>query len=195
MEGVAPWQERGTRNKSRLVQQRLLKDEQGCCWTEQPRADQVIKGGKSPLSRTISHGKEQAMETVAVVIPTLNEERSIGTVIDSVPVVDLLQSELETAVYVSRGSTDATRKIATRKGAHIIFDEGNGKAAAIRAAFEENAAVVLLNRTEEPLINLFGFLSERLLKRRYEKHVDARLNSRSIFFTTCSEKRRALPCC
>ena len=28
------------------------------------------------------------METVAVVIPTLNEERSIGTVIDSVPVAD-----------------------------------------------------------------------------------------------------------
>jgi glycosyltransferase involved in cell wall biosynthesis len=40
------------------------------------------------------------METVAVVIPTLNEARSIGKVIDCVPVADLLQNGLETTVYV-----------------------------------------------------------------------------------------------
>ena len=45
----------------------------------------------------------EAMETVAVVIPTLNEEHAIGKVIDDVPVADLLQNGLETAVYVIDG--------------------------------------------------------------------------------------------
>jgi len=77
------------------------------------------------------------MERVAVVIPTLNEERAIGDVIERIPVSDLLKDGFETTPYVVDGhSTDATREIATRKGAHIIFDEGKGKGAAVRAAFE-----------------------------------------------------------
>jgi hypothetical protein len=39
----------------------------------------------------------KAMETVAVVIPTLNEERPIGKVIDDVPVADLFQNGLKMA--------------------------------------------------------------------------------------------------
>jgi hypothetical protein len=42
----------------------------------------------------------EAMEPSAVVIPTLNEERSIGKVIDDVPVADLLKNGLKTAVCV-----------------------------------------------------------------------------------------------
>jgi len=77
------------------------------------------------------------MESVAVVIPTLNEERAIADVIERIPVSDLLKDGFETKLYVVDGrSTDTTREIATRKGAHIIFDEGKGKGAAIRAAFE-----------------------------------------------------------
>ena len=77
------------------------------------------------------------MESVAVVIPTLNEERAVGSVIERIPVSDLLKDGFETTPYVVDGcSTDATLEIATRKGAHIIFDEGKGKGAAIRAAFE-----------------------------------------------------------
>jgi dolichol-phosphate mannosyltransferase len=77
------------------------------------------------------------MESVAVVIPTLNEERAIGSVIEGIPVSDLLKDGFETTPYVVDGhSTDATLEIATRKGAHIIFDEGKGKGAAVCAAFE-----------------------------------------------------------
>jgi len=76
------------------------------------------------------------MESLAIVIPTLNEERAIGDVIERIPVSDLLKDGFETTPYVVDGhSTDATREIATRKGAHIIFDEGKGKGAAVRAAF------------------------------------------------------------
>jgi dolichol-phosphate mannosyltransferase len=76
------------------------------------------------------------METVAVVIPTLNEERSIGKVIEGVPVADLLQSGLETSVYVIDGkSTDHTREIAVEKGATIILEERKGKGVAVQTAF------------------------------------------------------------
>jgi glycosyltransferase involved in cell wall biosynthesis len=87
------------------------------------------------MPRTISHGQE-AKETVAVVIPTLNEERSIGTVIGGVPVADLLQNGFKTAVYVIDGrSTDNTREIAVEKGAQVITERRRGKGAAIQTAF------------------------------------------------------------
>ena len=81
------------------------------------------------------------MESVAVVIPTLNEARSIGKVIDGVPVADLLQNGLETAVYVIDGkSTDNTREIAVEKGATIILEERKGKGSAIQKAFKSITA-------------------------------------------------------
>jgi dolichol-phosphate mannosyltransferase len=80
--------------------------------------------------------ESEAKESVAIVIPTLNEERSIGAVIDGVPVADLLQSGLETIVYVIDGkSTDHTREIAVEKGAQIITEQRSGKGTAIRTAF------------------------------------------------------------
>jgi glycosyltransferase involved in cell wall biosynthesis len=81
------------------------------------------------------------METVAIIIPTLNEERSIGKVIDGVPVADLLKNGFETAVYVIDGqSTDNTREIAVEKGAQLIVEEQEGKGAAIQTAFKSITA-------------------------------------------------------
>jgi dolichol-phosphate mannosyltransferase len=75
--------------------------------------------------------------TVAVIIPTLNEERSIGKVIDDVPVANLLENGLKTVVYVIDGqSADNTRQIAVEKGAQIILEERKGKGAAIQKAFK-----------------------------------------------------------
>ena len=89
------------------------------------------------MLRTIPHDGDEATETVAVVIPTLNEERSIGRVIDDVPVADLLKKGLETAVYVIDGrSSDNTREIAVEKGATIILEERQGKGSAIQTAFK-----------------------------------------------------------
>jgi dolichol-phosphate hexosyltransferase len=81
------------------------------------------------------------MDTVAVIIPTLNEERSIGKVIDSVPIADLLKNGLETALYVIDGqSTDNTREIALEKGALLILEERQGKGQAIQTAFKSITA-------------------------------------------------------
>jgi len=54
------------------------------------------------------------METVSVVIRTLNEGRSIGTVIDSVPAADLLQSGLETVVIDGQSTEISYRARADR---------------------------------------------------------------------------------
>jgi glycosyltransferase involved in cell wall biosynthesis len=83
----------------------------------------------------------EAMGTVAVIIPTLNEERSIGKVIDDVPVADLLENGLETAVYVTDGqSIDNTRGIAVEKGVQVILADGKGKGSAIQLAFKSITA-------------------------------------------------------
>jgi dolichol-phosphate mannosyltransferase len=90
------------------------------------------------MQRTLLHDQrtDEATETVAVVIPTLNEERSIGTVIDDVPVGDLLKNGLKTAVYVIDGrSVDHTRDIAVQKGAQIIAEKRRGKGVALQTAF------------------------------------------------------------
>jgi glycosyltransferase involved in cell wall biosynthesis len=76
------------------------------------------------------------MESVAVVIPTLNEERSIGKVIDGVPVGDLLKNGFKTAVYVIDGlSVDHTRDIAVQEGAQVITEQRLGKGLALQTAF------------------------------------------------------------
>jgi glycosyltransferase involved in cell wall biosynthesis len=83
----------------------------------------------------------EAMESVAIIIPTLNEGLSIGKVIDGVPVANLLQNGLETSVYVIDGiSTDNTREIAVEKGATIILEERAGKGRAIQTAFKSITA-------------------------------------------------------
>jgi glycosyltransferase involved in cell wall biosynthesis len=74
------------------------------------------------MAGTTSHDQRagEATETVAIIIPTFNEERSIGTVIDGVPVADLLQNGLKTVVYVVDGrSVDHTRDIAVQNGARV----------------------------------------------------------------------------
>jgi dolichol-phosphate mannosyltransferase len=81
------------------------------------------------------------MDTVAIVIPTLNEEHSIGKVIDEVPVADLSQNGFEAVVYVIDGqSTDKTREIAVEKGAQVILEERQGKGSAIQTAFKSITA-------------------------------------------------------
>ena len=82
------------------------------------------------------------METVAVVIPTLNEERSIGKVIDDVPVADLLKNGLKTTMYVIDGrSNDNTRELAVEKGAQLMLEAHERKGSDIQTAFKSINAV------------------------------------------------------
>jgi len=100
--------------------------------------DEQIARSKRPMQQRILHDPctDEPMETVAVVIPTLNEERSISAVIEDVPVNDLRKNGFKTAVYVIDGrSVDHTRDIAVQKGAQIISEQRRGKGAALQTAF------------------------------------------------------------
>ncbi|MGZ4904166.1 MAG: glycosyltransferase family 2 protein [Halobacteriota archaeon] len=77
-----------------------------------------------------------AKPTVAVLIPTLNEEATIGDVIGRIPIEQLASEGYETAVYVIDGdSRDGTQRRAREKGATVVPANRSGKGAAIQQAF------------------------------------------------------------
>ena len=77
------------------------------------------------------------MKKVSVILPALNEEKTIGETID-----EILRTDMETSGYdveilvVNNGSIDKTRAIAEKKGAVIITEPRKGKGNAIRRALE-----------------------------------------------------------
>ncbi len=71
-----------------------------------------------------------------MMLPALNEEGSIGEVIDDIPFSTLHDHGYDTvAVVVDGNSTDRTLEIARRKGAEIIVQKGKGKGLGVRQAF------------------------------------------------------------
>lgn len=75
---------------------------------------------------------------ICIIIPTLNEESSIGKVIDEIPRKPLEDSGYTVDVVVVDGlSTDQTVQIAKGKGARILYETRTGKARAIRTALEK----------------------------------------------------------
>jgi len=73
------------------------------------------------------------MDDVVVVIPTLNEERAIGLVIEELLAQGLSKGQI---VVVDGRSSDRTREIARRKGVKVIIQRGRGKADAIATAVD-----------------------------------------------------------
>jgi dolichol-phosphate mannosyltransferase len=72
---------------------------------------------------------------IVVMIPALNEEGSIGSVIDDIPREELMQRGFEVRVVVVDGqSTDHTLDIAREKGAYILVQKGRGKGVGVRQA-------------------------------------------------------------
>ncbi|HXX91531.1 MAG TPA: glycosyltransferase family 2 protein [Acidimicrobiales bacterium] len=73
---------------------------------------------------------------VAVVIPCLNEARSIVAVLEKMPVKELAHDELELEVLViDNGSTDDTAELARRAGAQVVHEAAPGKGNALRTGF------------------------------------------------------------
>jgi len=73
---------------------------------------------------------------VAVLIPTLNEEATIGRVIDRIPVHALSNDGYDTTSYVIDGdSEDRTQQKALEKGAVVLPVTQPGKGAAMQHAF------------------------------------------------------------
>lgn len=101
------------------------------------------------------------MNSVSILIPTLNEETAISKIIRE------FKHEGFTNILVMDGnSTDNTRDIAEREGAKVVIQRGKGKGSAIKQAFEilESDIVVIIDgdgtysptearRLIEPIIN------------------------------------------
>lgn len=78
----------------------------------------------------------------AVVIPALNEERSIGIVVSS------MINHVDTIVVVDNGSTDRTEDVARSAGARVVVQHKRGYGAACLRGIEEL-------RSDPPYIVLF----------------------------------------
>lgn len=82
------------------------------------------------------HMDGMAQKRVAIILPALNEEETVGRVIDEIP-----REEIEGSGYgvevvvVDNDSTDRTREIAQAKGATVLVEPRRGKGWAVRAAF------------------------------------------------------------
>ena len=74
---------------------------------------------------------------ICVILPALNEESTIGLVIEEIPRAELEKKGYQTdIVVVNNGSTDKTAEIAAASGAHVIEEPRRGKGMALRAGFE-----------------------------------------------------------
>lgn len=74
---------------------------------------------------------------ISIILPALNEEPTIGKVIDEIPWQALEREGYQIEVLVvDGGSRDRTREIAQGKGAQVITEPRRGKGRAMRTALE-----------------------------------------------------------
>lgn len=80
-------------------------------------------------------------KTVCVILPALNEEQTIGKVIDEIPRATLADQGYHVEILVVDGnSSDRTVEIAKDRGASVISEPRRGKARAMRTGFEATNA-------------------------------------------------------
>lgn len=73
-----------------------------------------------------------------IILPTLDEEETIGKVIDEIPRAILKGKGYQVKVLIVDGdSTDLTRQIAQERDAEVIIEPRRGKGRAMRTAFEQ----------------------------------------------------------
>ncbi len=76
-------------------------------------------------------------EVICVILPTLNEELTVGKVIDEIPRQALEKEGFEVDILVVDGnSEDETRRIAEEKGAIVTIELRRGKGRAVRTLLD-----------------------------------------------------------
>jgi glycosyltransferase involved in cell wall biosynthesis len=96
-----------------------------------------LRSGQS--DRTTIFGKDTKIE---IIIPTLNEERTLGKLIENIrsSVLPLKASTL----VIDGGSTDSTLDICERENVRYIIQKGKGKGSAMREAVEQSDADIVV---------------------------------------------------
>jgi dolichol-phosphate mannosyltransferase len=80
-----------------------------------------------PTERAATYFKDD----VTVVIPTLNEEKAIGKVIQ-----EIREQGFKNILVVDGYSSDQTAEIARKAGARVVYQSGNGKGMAVKTGIE-----------------------------------------------------------
>ncbi len=116
-------------------------------------------------------------KTVCVILPALNEEETIGKVIEEIPRDVLEQKGYRVNVLVVDGnSTDLTREVAHDVGAEVIIEARPGKGRAMKTAFRHVRAdfVVMLDADYTyPATHIPDLLS--VLQQGYDVVIGSRL--------------------
>src|SRR5213594_2066553 len=101
-----------------------------------------IFGGSRPLIDDREPGGHLApggvrTRSIVVLLPTLNEEMAVGSVIERVPMEPLKRAGYDVYVWVVDGqSVDATPEVAKDRGASIYVQSGEGKGNGVRQALD-----------------------------------------------------------
>lgn len=78
---------------------------------------------------------------ISVIIPTLNEEDSIGHVLDKIPRTKEFEWEI---IIVDGNSKDRTREIAAAKGAKVILEKRKGYGRAYKTGFQHATGDIIV---------------------------------------------------
>jgi glycosyltransferase involved in cell wall biosynthesis len=84
------------------------------------------------------------MKKISIVIPALNEETGIGSVLREIPISTIKQMGYETEILVvDNGSTDRTPHIAREHGATVITQPIRGYGSAYKAGFANESGDII----------------------------------------------------
>ena len=129
-----------------------------------PWASGAFGGRRIPRTgmATATVSRTADSRSVAILLPTLNEEDGLDRTMDELPLFHLCLAGLEPRVLVIDGrSTDATVDVARRHGATVIRQAGRGKGDAVRLGL--NAALRMGSDFIAVIDADFTYASEALL--------------------------------
>jgi glycosyltransferase involved in cell wall biosynthesis len=108
------------------------------------------------------------IKKITVIIPALNEEQAIGSVIKEIPINELKKMGYEVEIMViDNGSKDKTRYIANSHRANVIVQPIKGYGNAYKAGFA-NATGDIIATGDADLTYPFGDLPKIIKKMEYE---------------------------
>lgn len=106
------------------------------------------------------------MRSVSIVIPTLNEEKSIRQTIESIPKDKLKSMGYKVQILIVDSSTDKTALVAKTCGADVIKETKKGYGAACKAGFNDASGDIIVTSDGDgtyplqDIPNLLGVLEE-----------------------------------
>ncbi|MEM0079622.1 MAG: glycosyltransferase [Candidatus Nezhaarchaeales archaeon] len=121
-------------------------------------------------------GKAISRDDVTILIPTLNEEKAIGRVIQ-----ELIENGYKKILVVDGYSSDRTVEVARENGAEVIYQVGHGKVAAIKTGLEKVDTPYVLIMDGDGTYNPEDI--EKLLKAAehgYDEVIGFRVNRKNI---------------